>query len=1179
MHSTALVKALLFQARLTNTTLRIMKITAILLTAVCLHAGAMGYSQTVTLSAKNAPLEKVFAEIKKQTGYEFVYRWELLQNSRPVDIQVKNVSLKEALDLCMKDQFLSYSIVDNLIIINKKETGQIAVIATPLTDVKGRVVNEKGEPVAGVSVRVKGTGKGTSTDDNGEFVLTEIDANAILIISGANIETVEIKINGKTDLETLAVKTKITEGERVIINTGYEKISRERFVGSYSQLDNAAYERRAGMDIISRLDGAVTGVLFDKKSGDNSLSSIQIRGISTLNGENSPSKAPLIVVDNFPFRQDLSTINPNDVESITILRDAAAASIWGAQAGNGVIVISTKKGRYNQPLQVSVMSNVTIQEKPDPYYYPQMSVSDFINMELFLFNKGYYDANLANTTSWPILSPVVEILAKRRAGEISGADSASQIDGLKSLDLRRDLDKYAYRNAFLQQHYINLSGGNNLFNYSFSGGYNRSLNDVQNSKPDDQFTLNSNAGFRPINNLEITIGINYSEGTQKSAGFSLPGQIYPYAQLADAEGHPLALSNSRRLAYFDTAGAGNLLDWRYRPLDEPGLSERKDITRLILLNVGISYRFTSWLSASFNYQYSNQFLNNRDYSGLQTYFTRDLINQYTNLSETNPDLRYPVPRGGILDILNSELNSQNTRGQLNFNKGFGSKHQITAQVAGEISETKFEGNSNRFYAYNKESGSYKAAIDYTTSFPLYIVASGSQQVPNGSTSFPETNNRFVSFLGNFSYTYNSRYTFYASARKDGANVFGVNTNRKWKPLWSAGAGWDISKESFYDIKWMPSLRLRASYGYTGNPGNATGLPTMIYSGTLASFTNLIRGGPGNPPNPNLRWEKVGMINAGVDFNLFNSRLSGKAEVWQKKSTDVISFSPFAPSTGITSFIVNVANLRGNGFDINLNSKNIDRIFKWQTSFGISHAKTIITKLYNDTHSAKDFVDYGLHAAEGKLAYGIASYRWAGLDPLTGDPQGYFSKQVSKNYAAIINDSVGNQVFHGSAIPLYFGFIGNSFSWKNFSLSANISYRLDFYFRKPTINYTTLVNGWQGHADYALRWQKQGDEKYTNVPSFIYPLNSNRDYFYQYSEINVLRGDNIRLQDVRLQYNWENRNQKRLAFKNLQVFVYANNLNVILWRKNKSNLDPDFVGGTSFFVPESRTWTGGINLNF
>jgi TonB-linked SusC/RagA family outer membrane protein len=1168
-----------------NKTLRIMKLTSFLLLAAAIHVSAKGVTQDkITLSLKNAPLEKVFDAIESQSGFVFIYKNETVKDKK-VSIQVTNVSLPQALDECLKGQALSYQIVGKSVAIKTVHKGtELAdnevANAPPLINVKGKVLNEKGDPVEGVTVKVKGTEKFTTTDKNGEFSLVTVERDAVLVFTHITMEPFQLKVSGQTEM-VISLRTKVSALSEVTIaiNTGYQQISKERFVGSVGTLDSAAYSRRAGMDIISRLDGTVNGVLFDKKSGSSDLlQNVQIRGLSTLNA----SVQPLIIVDNFPFRQSLDAINPNDVESITVLKDAAANSIWGAQAGNGVIVITTKKGKYNQPVHLSVSSNVTIREKQDLYYYPQISPSDIVDIEQLLFNNGRYDGDLNNTTTRPVISPVIEMLAQRRAGLISAADSAEQIHAFKQYDVRRDLNKYVYKPAISQQHYINVAGGTNLFNYTFSGGYNQSQNGIRNSKPDDQFTITSNAGFRPIKKLEITVGINLNQSTRKSTSFSLPSKLFPYSQLADAEGNPLAIASSRRLSYLDTAGGGELLDWRYRPLEEIGLADIKEVSRFIGLSTGITYRINSWLSAAGMFQYNNQTIIGNEFHSSKTYFTRDLINTYTNLMQTDPDLRNPIPIGGILDLSHFEYSTLNARGQLNFNKTFAARHLITSMAVAEISESKSFGDASRLYGYNNETGSYKSTIDYVTFFPTYGGLAGNKQIPDVNKISPLQTTRYVSFIGNIAYTYDGRYSLYASARKDGSNFFGVNTNRKWKPLWSTGLSWDISKENFYNIKWMSSLRFKASYGLSGNPGNVTGLPTMTYSARVDQITGLRPAQLNNAPNPDLKWENVRIINEAIEFTALKSRLSGSIDVFQKKVTDLISVVEYAPSTGITTLATNVAGLKGNGFEMSLTSKNIVGIFNWQTNFGLSHVKMIVDKiemLGNTTYNkAQDFVNYSVNAAKGRIVYGLASYKWAGLDPVTGDPRGYLGKQVSTNYNGIFNDTISQQVFHGSAIPLYSGFIGNTFNWKRLTLSANITYRLNFYFRKPTIDYNNLVQNLNGYADYYKRWQKPGDEQVTTVPSFVYPVNANRELFYQYSEVNVLRGDNIRLQDVRLQYSWDNKRVANFPIKRASIFLYANNLNLILWRKNAYNLDPDFVGGGTVLMPTPRSWTAGINLD-
>jgi TonB-linked SusC/RagA family outer membrane protein len=1170
-----------------------MKLTVVLLTMALMQVSASGVSQTITYSGKDAPLREVFAAIKKQTAYVFFYNDADMAKAKPVTVAFRNVTLEVALKESLKGQPLEYVVRGNTVFIRAKGSGKIEdgemgdVVREDVLlfiDIKGRVVDEEGKPVAGATVTVKGTSKATSTNDNGEFVLTGVSGDAVLVVSGVSIETYEVKVGGRTSIE-ISATTRVIEGKTVVINTGYQKISKERMVGSFSQLDSAAFHRRAGMRIIDRLDGAVTGVLFDKK-GNNP---IQIRGISTLRLTYSPSMAPLVILDNFPYTGDINAINPNDVENVTILKDAAAASIWGSRAGNGVIVITTKKGRYNQPFQISASSNVSLQEKPDLYYYPQMGIADFIEIERLLFNGGQYDAALSDTRRRPVVSPVVEVLAQLRSGNISQEEADAQIASFKTQDIRSDLDRHVYQKALSQQHYINFSGGRDNVTYAFSGGYNYARPNIQGSKGDEQYTINSNTTFRLIDNLEINAGVNFTQGVIKSVNSNfLSGLKVPYLQLADAQGNSLALPNTFRMSFLETTGGGQLQDWMYRPLDEIRLVDNTTTSRFARLNLSGRYQVATWLSAELGYQYVNETSNARNYYNQQTYLARNLINLFTNLNETDPSLRNPIPIGGILDLSNSEANSHNLRGQLNFNWNWNGRHILNGIIAGEQSQTEGGVNSNnRLYGYNDFTGSYATLINYATFYPIYNrLTSTRAAIPFGGSLIEGSSSRFVSLLSNVSYTYKGRYTAYASARRDGSNVFGVKTNNKWKPLWSAGIGWDISKENFYAVTWLPSLRLTASYGYSGNVNNnISGVPTIQYSSVVADFSGFTYASAGLAPNPNLRWEQVRMFNTGLDFSVLKNRLSGKIEYFNKRSTDLISAVPFPPSTGVSSFYVNASSLKGHGFDITLNSINTTGALRWETRFSFSHAKMIVTKLYQENRTrAEEFVGYRSNSAVGKIAYGISSYRWAGLDPATGDPLGYLNGQISKDYNAIFNDLVDNQAFHGSAIPLYNGFLNNSLSWKNFTLSANITYRLDFYFRRPSlaIDYTSLIGSGSGHADFALRWQKAGDELFTSIPSILYPTPPEavgRELFYSNAEVNIARGDNIRLQDVRLSYDWFNRNSKRLLVKSLQFYVYANSLNAILWRKDRSKLDPDFVGGNTFTPPTPKIWTGGVNITF
>jgi TonB-dependent starch-binding outer membrane protein SusC len=1167
-------KQLLPEWELTKT-LRIMKLTAILLFAAALQVTAKGVAQEkITLSLANASLEKAFDQIEAQTGFVFIYKDETVKDKK-VSVQVTNASLAQALDICLKGQALTYKIVGKSVAI-KAEKAIVDLTSDyipPFIDVRGRVVNEKGEPVEGVTVKVKGSSKIAMTDKNGEFSLTTVEQNAVLIFTHISLETFEINVKGKAEL-AISLKTKVSAlGDVTIsVNTGYQNVNKERFVGSVTTIDSMLLNRQVGANVLNRLDGITNSLLFDKRGGESRM---QIRGVSTLTGS---LMNPLIILDNFPYDGNINNINPNDVENITVLKDAVASSIWGARAGNGVIVITSKKGKYNKPFRLTVNSNVTVQEKPDLFYYPEMNSSDFIDVEKTLFSKGFYDADLANKINWPVMSPVVEILNNVKNGVVTQAQADQQINLLMDKDVRNDYEKYVFRQAVNQQHYIGLSGGSNTVHYLFSVGYDHNLTGIKGPGEYNRVTINSSTGFKPLKFLELFVGTNFVRGSSTADNLTYPitpgngkAQLYPYASLKDNDGNSLNVPKDYRAGFVDTAGAGKLLDWHYNPLDELYLTNNKNRLQYYLINFGAKVQLLSWLNGEVKYQYSQQIGTTQNDQSKDSYYARNLINQFTQINGST--VKNVIPVNGIRDLASTESAKHNLRGQLNINKHWSSDHSLTGFIAAEINETKNKSNSDRIYGVGGNILTYSQNIDYVNAYRDYL---GNFQYIPSKLSISEGVNRFASFLANASYTYRDIYTVYASARQDGANLYGVKTNNKWKPLWSSGFSWNISNEGFYSISWMPSLKMRISYGYSGNTNNAISALTTITYGGVFPFTNLTYASLNNPPNPDYRWENVRTWDLGLDFSFLKGRVSGSFDLFKKKSQDVVSAVPVDPTLGITlsTMNLNAADLKGHGFDIQLNTQNIAGAFNWNTSMNFSYSKTIVSNYYQNIYLGAPQGN-GINATKGQIAFGLYSYRWAGLDPLTGDPQGLLGKTVSKDYDKIMKDSLPNQVLHGSSLPLFFGNMLNTFSWKKFQLSANIVYRFNYYFRKPTINYTDLFTKWIGNADYSQRWQIPGDEGITNVPSMVYPSDPKRDAFYVGSEINVAKADNIRLQDVRLSYVWDSKILRRIALQSAQFYVYANNLNLMIWKADKSGWDPDYGS----YLPPSRAWSVGLNLNF
>jgi TonB-linked SusC/RagA family outer membrane protein len=1197
MTLTAFLKAATKGMLCTRQNLKAMKLTAVFLLAVCLQVSATGFSQKISLQTKNAPFEKVLQDITKQSGYEFLYRSTQIKQANRVTVQLVNADFKAALDQVFKDQPFTYTIQNQTIVISPKEEKENSSVFNQknsienllgLIDVKGRVVNENGEPISGVSVLIKGTKRGVSTDENGVFEIKGIDENAILVISGVNIETYETKINGRREMNFTA-KSKVSKLEDVeisAVNTGYQTIPKERATGSFSTVTNSQLERRVATDIISKLNGITSGLVFnvDKSSGERKLT---IRGLSTIYS----NEQPLIVIDNFPYEGDINNINPNDVENITVLKDAAAASIWGVRASNGVIVITTKKGKQNQALRVDLTANTTIGSRPNVYYSPNyLKSTEFIGVEQFLFDRGYFDADLLagnpsnSAATFPLVSPVVSILAAKRAGQITNDQAEAQISNLRSIDFRDQLKQYFYQPSIRQQYLVSLKGGNAKTTYLFSGGYDYNRSDVVGNNF-RRITLRSQATFHVFKNFELLADINLY-GTKNNRDNTLNDisrNRTPYKLVADANGNPLPIGMGVSNNLTDIAQARGFYNWKYLPLNELGNQLNQSNNDGVRANLGFTYKFLGSFTIDGRFQFEKSIGIQKILNDTSSFFTRDLINRFSTVVN-GVVTKFNMPYGGIYDQQTSNNTSSNGRLQLNFQKSFG-KHSIYALGGYELREAKSNINGTRLYGYDRSVGSY-SNVDYTTLFATY--PSGFSSIPNSIIQAGYLD-RYRSVFTNFSYTYDNRYTITGSARKDESNYFGVNANQKGVPLWSAGVKWNASREKFYKLSnILPKLNVRLTYGYSGNVNKTVTSFTTSFNVSNAALTNATYQRISNAPNSELRWEKTGVVNLGIDFRAKDNILFGSIEFYKKRSVDILadkvlpaSSGFINPSSGGFSIRQNTGTMSGTGFDIDIRSTVLKRKIEWIVGLQFSRATDRVTRL-NINNRPLTLVTGGDGATGGLLypnldypVYGVYSFKWAGLSA-SGEPQGYINGAVSTNYAALVNPTTLSEiVYHGPSRPTIYGGLSNTVSLGNFSLFFNFNFKAGYYFRKTSINYTSLFSGISaGHEDFSSRWQKPGDELITNVPALIYSTNTNRDAFYNLSEVLVDKADNVRLQDISLSYQVPVAKLKRLNINSLKVFLYMDNVGII-WKATKSKLDPDAFTR----MPNPRTYSFGVNVSF
>lgn len=1037
---------------------------------------------------------------------------------------------------------------------------------------RGIVLSEETKiPLSGVTVSVKSNNSNVFTDSLGSFAIESKSSDSIVTVSFIGYETREVNVISK-DRVIIYLKKQVIKLDDVVVSTGYQKLSEQNTTGSFVQVDNELLNRRVGGNVLDRLEDITPGLVFNK--GRGGFNSISIRGVSTLFANSDP----LIVLDNFPYEGDIDDINPNDIESITILKDAASAAIWGSRAGNGVIVIQTKKGEYGKATKVTFNSNLTIAQKDNLFYKSVMPVSDFIEMEKYLFEQGYYNST-EQSASKTALTPVVEWLIAQRDKKIPADVAHENIELLKGNDVRDDLLKYYYQNPVSQQYSLSINGGSDKQVFYITAGFDENKLYLKGNK-NDRISFRANHSYGVIKNkLEFSSGISYvnrnvhknNPGTNISLSSGV--NIYPYAQFTDSQGNHLAITRDFRDRFKNDAMSDGLLDWNYVPLDEFETMDNSSNNNSIHFNTGLKYKLSSSIGLEFKYQFDKNVSELKDLNSLESYFTRNLINQYTQIDDGG-NLEFGIPMGDILNYRNSKGTIHNIRTQTDYNKVLNEKHFLNAIIGWEIRDSDYGDHYYRTYGYN-DSRATMVPIDNLSRFPMYQNPALKNLIPFVNQMNSETD-RFWSLYSNFVYSYERRYLLSMSLRKDESNLFGVKSNKKGIPLWSIGSAWTISNERFYNYEWLPYLRLSFTYGHSGNIDRTLSAVTAATRRSSSYYVNLPTAEIVNPPNPHLRWEKVNTINFAIDFQTKNGFLDAKIEHYHKNGSDLIGNTPFAPSTGISQFKGNVSAVKTRGTDVIINTKNINSQIKWSSSLLLNYVKSIVSDYKIDIPATTILTwsdSYTIYPIEGYPLLSVFSLPWAGLDPENGNPQGYLNGEVSKDYQKLVNPgSINELVYHGPGLPTYSGAFRNTFSWRQWSMSLNVSYRFGHYFRDESVNYSSVLTGKGGHGDFVNRWKNPGDEGITHVPSIPEKTNSQRDRFYTYSEILIHKGDNIRLQDIRFSYTGKKSIYDRIPLNQIEFYLYINNIGRI-WKSSKISIDPDYP-----FTAPVKSISIGMKLN-
>jgi len=1170
-----------------------------------LQVNAATFAQKITLKQSPVTIEKVLREIKKQTNYNVLVESTNFNTAAKINANFSNTPLEKVMETLLTGSNMTYVLENNTIVIKAKTKSFFdRIVANFMAiDVSGRLVDSlTSRPLAGASIMVKGSNKGTISGADGAFNLTNVDENATIVIKYTGYQTRELKAARNLGAISLSIAVDELQEVAVSVNTGYQRIKPEQSTGAVAQISTKEYESRVSSNFLDGLVNRLPGLMINNtvnftSTAPNGVESsrplFNIRGISTM----SANQSPLIVVDGYPTELTLDMLDPNEIKSVTILKDAAAATVYGVRASNGVIIIERKQAN---PGAAQFNFRTTLSLRPAENYsrYRWDSDASVINTNYLRERQSL----IVNANSWGQLfapGPVnggnirrsvpFYILAQQAAGIISPAQAESSFAELKSYDNLEDYSRLFQRTAMTQTHTLNVSGGTPNALYYITANYtgNRN-NEILNDN--NRLLLTGRTTLKLAKRLSLELTTEYQE--QRNNGAPIPGvaSVAPYERYQDVNGNPAAiLSRSYAPVYNNVLLSQGLLDQNYYPLVDANLISDK--TRTI----------NSKTIANFNFDIGKGF--NLLFGGVYEVSTSEMrhlakqgsseVNAWVNNYTVTPTAAQPtlafkrnLPDGDFLRQRNTNSTGYTARTQLNYNRTLGN-HSLNGIIGAEIRRVLDKGNLASYFGYNDQS-LLQQPVDYAAIFSGAAAVRGTLVSSNTlgelTNFFNQTyiDDRFLSAFSNVVYSYKDTYSLSGSIRIDQSNLFGTDPRYKYKPLWSLGAAWNIHKEHFMtNLNWLHLLKLRGAFGFNGNVAKLS-LPQVI-----ARAQNNISNTPtlsslilSSNANSSLRWEQTENFNVGLDFNIFKN-ISGSMDYYTKKTTDIMGNSTIDPTLGASSALINYATIRNNGLEFSLKADWIaTRNFNWNTGLVIAKNGSKVLDVYRKGDYNPRVLDV-LGYVGGYPVGAMFSYNTIGLNneghPIIVDQNG---KQYVVNTSstgtplvtAMSTKESGLVQYSGTSIPSISAGLSNRIDVGNFYFFAMVNYYGGFKVRVPRptpAENRPLV----GSNNF---WRAPGDELNTDIPNLVDLNTFAPGIAYTYNSNYVVHGDYLTLGDVTVSYRFNKVNFiKKAGFKNFELKAQVSNLYTVGF--NRYN----FSMGTGSYAKSyvTPTYTLGLFTNF
>ena len=1051
-------------------------------------------------------------------------------------------------------------------------------------EVTGKVSDANGEPLAGVTVVVKGTSRGTTTDAQGNYYI-KADANDALTFSYIGFANYEENVGAKSQINV--AMTDASEQLEEVVVTGYQTISKERATGSFDIISSEQISKPTG-NIASRLIGAAAGMVATQDAYGNPT--FEIRGRSQLS---TSASQPLLVVDGFAIEGGFESINPNDVESVTVLKDAAAASIWGAKSANGVIVITTKNAkREGQGTTVTVDYSGFLKVSPKmdlDYYLNRASTNDVIDYEVNNFGKMdssvWYKDPYSGADYSGGQSSVYKLLNAHRLGQISEAEMNAGINKYRNYDNTKQLEDLFLQNPIVHQENVAVNIATDRSRTSISALYQ---NDRKNFKTQnsEKYMVSFRNQTQLFKWLDLNLNGQYSRTSAENNVDTSAFDYAPYEMIVDEKGNYIPYEQYS-LIYIDKFVPKEKFpyqDWSYNPLQETNGRSLQTWSTNARIQAGLTVKIWKGLNIESRVQYELQEGRTKNYYTEDTYKVRSTVNMASTWDKNTNAVTHNLPKGGMLDQSRTQREVMTIRNQVNFNHTFAEKHAVAVIAGIETIDNVYQtwGNPTT-YGYNDATLSVGTFPNGPTGTKNWQGSANSFAYVN---SFTYSTDRYFSAFGNASYTYDDKYTVSGSVRTDASNLISDDPKYRYAPFWSVGASWQIGKEQFMEsVDWVDALAVRFTYGYNGNVDKTTSFRPLIDMGAATNVaTNEHTAKVSSYANPALRWEKTRSIDFGVDFRLLKGKLFGKFDVYSKQSTDLIGSVTLPYVQGTNSMKMNSAEVSNKGFELEVGSAlKISKNVSWTGNLMLSYNKNRIETL-KTTPSAAYYPVYGGGSyawTEGYDMNTIWAYKYGGLENggSATDPQmkpTIEGKDGSKQFMGSWPSGTADNISYdmGTSVAPWTMSFQTAFQVYNFDISLIVTGKFGHTFMRTGFNYPGMSGNAVPNRYY--------NEVLNCDPNQMVPLPQTEveeryyfwDRFHPYMSYLAENAGHIRLQELSVAYNLPKKATKWLGVRNLKVYAQANNPFSIYF--NDYDEDPEFKYGS---MRLQASYTFGIKCSF